>query len=194
MECRPTDEAVEGPFYRPHAPDLTDLYPPGSSGPVLWFTGTVTDPGCRPIPGVEVDVWHADSKGRYDNDDPSAPPSPAHFRCRGRMMTDSQGRFHFRTELPCNYAVTGRSWVRVKHIHFKLFAHGFQSLTTQIFLLPDDYTTSDRLYNPRLAVPLQLGPDDASDENACSAHFDFVLERVSAAAYARPRSTVSDRT
>ncbi|WP_080682384.1 hypothetical protein [Sorangium cellulosum] len=194
MECRSTDETTEGPFYRPHAPDRTDLYPPGSTGPVLWFTGTVADTRCCSIPHVEIEVWHADSKGLYDSNDPIAPQSPAHFRCRGRMTTDSQGRFELRTEIPGNYPVATQSWVRVKHIHFKLFAPGHRSLTTQIFLLPDDHTSSDRLYNPRLAVQLERGSSQAGREGAFSARFDFVLEPASDAAYALPEATVSARS
>ncbi|WP_438024026.1 hypothetical protein [Sorangium sp. So ce233] len=186
MECRPTEDAVEGPYYRPHAPERTDLYPRGSTGPVLWFSGTVSDTRCRPIPRAEVEVWHADSQGRYDNDDPSAPPPPSYFRCRGRMTTDSRGRFELRTELPDNYPVAGRSWVRVKHLHFKLFAPGYRPLTTQIFLLPDDHTASDRLYDPRLAVLLRRAPRQESREDAWSASFDFVLEPASSAACAPP--------
>jgi hypothetical protein len=91
-KCKPTEDHVERPFYRPCAPDVTDLYPADSTGPVLWFTGSVSDTDCQPLTGTVLEVWQAD---------------------------------------------------------------GRQPLTTEIELLPDEYTASDQLYNPHLAVPFK---------------------------------------
>jgi protocatechuate 3,4-dioxygenase beta subunit len=181
--CRPTADHVEGPFYRPGAPDRDDLYPEDSSGPVLLFEGKVQDRNCTPLPAAVIEVWQADDRGRYDNDDPTTPPPPGSFRCRGRMRTDREGRFRFRTVVPANYPVPGTSWLRVKHVHFKLYAEGYRPLTTEVELLPDQNTETDLLYNPDLSVMLTQ-VDGAQIAPLFTVRFDFVLDQISAAAYA----------
>lgn len=187
-ECHPTPEHVEGPYYRPDAPSAVDIYPPDSAGSVLWFSGKVLDMYCKPLAGALVEVWQADDEGNYDNDDPDNPPAPDCFRCRGRLVSGADGTFNLRTVLPDNYAVpTGEGeppWIRVKHIHFKLHASGFQSLTTEISLLPDKYRDADPLFNPDLATLVVPRADKVGDKEECEAAFDFVLRRVSAAGYA----------
>jgi catechol 1,2-dioxygenase len=183
--CKPTEDHVEGPYYRPGAPPLTDLYPADSHGPVLHFEGSVTDTQCKPVHGVTGEIWQADELGRYDNDDPAHPPAPNYFRCRAKFAISPDGSFRLRTVLPANYTVddTDGPWTRVKHLHFKFYAHGHQPFTTEIELLPDDYRKDDKLYNPHLAVHLQ----SAGEENgrpAFRAHFAFVLKPVSKKGYA----------
>lgn len=190
--CTPTDDHVEGPFYRPGAPELTDLYPSESDGPVLYFSGTVADTDCKPLGGTVIEVWQADNQGHYDNDDPAHLPAPTYFRCRGRMTVDDDGRFLFRTVLPNNYPVPGENWTRVKHVHFKLFAHGVQPLTTEIELLPDDYTQQDQLYNPHLAVTLQPVAQPKGPKPEYQVHYDFVLQPVSARGYALAAKSAQD--
>jgi len=183
--CKPTDDHVEGPYYRPGAPPLTDLYPPDSRGSVLHFEGTVSDIHCRPVHGVSGEIWQCDEKGRYDNQDPAHQPAPDYFRLRARFAIGPDGTFRLRTVLPANYTVDdpGGNWTRVKHLHFKFFAHGHQPFTTEIELLPDRHTRSDKLYNPHLAAHLE----EAGEEKGLPAYracYDFVLKPVSMKGYA----------
>jgi protocatechuate 3,4-dioxygenase beta subunit len=69
--------------------------------------------------------------------------------------------------------------MRVKHIHFKLFAQSGQSLTTEIELLPDEYAASDELYNPNLAATLQKKENSNTGIPEYSVHFDFLLSLAS---------------
>ena len=100
------------------------------------------------------------------------------------MTADKDGQFKFKTVLPNNYPVPGENWTRVKHIHFKLFINGCQPLTSEIELLPDDYTQQDQLYNSHLAVTLQAVVKPSGLKPEYWVHFDFVLRRVSAGGYA----------
>lgn len=186
IECTPTEEHAEGPYYRPDAPETTDLYPSGSTGKVLWFTGTIRDSTCRPVTDALMEVWQADDSGRYDNDDPEQPPPPDYYRCRARMRCDEHGRFGFRTVWPSNYTVPGDGgFTRVKHIHFKVFAARYQPLTTEITLLPDDYTQEDPLYDPRLAIqPVPRASTAANlQKPEYEVEYDFVLRPISAHGY-----------
>jgi catechol 1,2-dioxygenase len=99
-----TAAALLGPFWRDNAP----LTPNGASivrsptpGPVLFVTGHVRDPQDRPIPTVEVDVWHSSPVGLYENQD----PNQADMNLRGRFQTREDGVFHFRSVKPAGYPV-----------------------------------------------------------------------------------------
>lgn len=183
--CTVTDEHVEGPYYRPGAPNTNDLYPADSKGPVLWFRGAICDENCRLLSGALIEVWHADDLGRYDNDNPSLPPDPTYYRCRAQFRSDSIGEFVLKTVLPSNYKVPdGEGWTRVKHIHFKVFLDGYRRLTTEIALLPDDYTQSDPLFNPNLATKIEQTHSDVGGKIEYAARFEIVLQRVAMAGYA----------
>ena len=181
--CKATDDHVEGPFYRPGAPDLTDIYPTDSHGSILYFEGSIVDTDCKRLSATTIEIWHADDLGHYDNDDPGHPPAPGFFRCRARIKATFDGQFKIRAVLPANYKPDpSQAWVRVKHLHFKFFGESMQPLTTEIALLPDGYTATDVLYNPNLAAALE----ESSEENnrrVFRAVFNFVLRKISSTGY-----------
>jgi catechol 1,2-dioxygenase len=182
--CIATNPHVEGPYYRPGAPSLTDIFPSGSTGKPLYFSGLVVDEECNPIPGCAIEIWQADDSGHYDNDDPDHPPDPDFFRCRCRMATDSSGAFIVRTVLPGNYAVDpAGDWIRVKHLHFKLYAPGKSFLTTEIALLPDQYAERDPLFDSALAT--EIAPIEEPSGSAWRALFRFTLFKPFKTQYAR---------
>jgi len=68
-----TAAALLGPFWRdnsPPTPNRVSIVRSPTPGPALFVTGRVCDPRGRPIPAVEVDVWHSSPVGRYENQDP----------------------------------------------------------------------------------------------------------------------------
>ncbi len=86
-----TSSEIEGPFYTRSTPRRTTLLEPSLPGRRLRLVGRVLDPGCRPIPGVVLDFWQADSNGVYDNDG---------FRLRGHQFSDPQGLYSLETVVP----------------------------------------------------------------------------------------------
>jgi protocatechuate 3,4-dioxygenase beta subunit len=100
-----TQTTVLGPFYvgehkvTPHGTDISAKLPGGR----MFVQSRVTDISGAPLPGVPVDVWHADDDGFYDSQKPTyetqGPSS------RARFITDADGRFFFRTILPCSYPI-----------------------------------------------------------------------------------------
>lgn len=181
--CPVTEVHSEGPFYREGAPFTNDLYPGDSTGPVLYFRGTVSDTDCNRLSGVTVHVWHADEYGGgYDNQDPTNPPPPDFFRCRARMTSDEEGVFEFRTVLPANYRsdpVRMPQWWRVRHLHFKLFLEGFEPYTTELCFEPDDYLATDFWVKPELVIRLEEVRDGDGSAPYFRAGFDFVLKPIS---------------
>src|ERR1700742_1372770 len=153
-----TETTVLGPFYvsedkrMPHAADISaDL-----SGARMFVQSRVTDLKGKPLAGVPVDVWHADDDGFYDSQKPTyAATGPTH---RARFVTDNDGRFLFRTILPCSYPIptdgpvgemivqTRRHAMRPAHVHFLVDAPGYQPLITHVFMEGDKYLDSDVVF------------------------------------------------
>ena len=103
-----TETTVLGPFYvgehkpMPHGTDVSSDLP----GERMFVQSRVTDLEGKPLAGVPVDIWHADDEGFYDSQKPdyeTQGPSS-----RARFITDADGRFFFRTILPCSYPIPDR--------------------------------------------------------------------------------------
>ncbi|PSR09659.1 MAG: hypothetical protein C7N36_20070, partial [Bacteroidetes bacterium] len=150
----------QGPFYTPNAPLLTEslLATTGEPGTRLVLSGrivSITD--CLAvIPNAELDVWHANDAGAYDNNG---------FNLRGKVLTNSQGYYVFETILPGKYLNGSR--YRPSHIHFKVTPPGFPALITQLYFegdtdIPADAAASvtSGTYNASFRIiPLTEGAD-----------------------------------
>ncbi|MBK0325993.1 protocatechuate 3,4-dioxygenase subunit beta [Rhodobacteraceae bacterium F11138] len=102
--------------------------------------GRVLDENARPVPNTLLEVWQANSGGRYRhrNDTYLAPVDPNFGGC-GRTMTDAQGYYFFRTVKPGAYPWRNNvnSW-RPAHIHVSVFGTSFsQRLITQLYFEGD---------------------------------------------------------
>lgn len=153
-----TETTVLGPFYvgehkpMPHGADISSNLP----GERMFVQSRVTDLKGKPLAGVPVDIWHADDEGYYDSQRPdyeTAGPSS-----RARFITDSDGRFFFRTILPCSYPIptdgpvgemiiqVRRHAMRPAHVHFLVNAPGYEPLVTHVFMDGDKYLESDVVF------------------------------------------------
>lgn len=108
-----------------------------SPGSPLVFAGRVIDTRGRPQGGLQIQVWQANSTGRYDYHPGETPghgrPDPA-FRGHGQALTDSGGWFAFRTIRPAGYRRTLFGfipWTFVPHIHVAVRAADRDLLVTQ---------------------------------------------------------------
>jgi protocatechuate 3,4-dioxygenase beta subunit len=102
--------------------------------------GRVLDETGRPVPDTLIEVWQANAGGRYrhGNDNYMAALDP-NFGGAGRCMTDSEGRYFFRTIRPGPYPWrnSGSEW-RPAHIHFSIFGDAFaQRLVSQFYFEGD---------------------------------------------------------
>ncbi|WP_027582229.1 intradiol ring-cleavage dioxygenase [Bradyrhizobium sp. Ai1a-2] len=153
-----TETTVLGPFYvgehkvTPDGTDISSTLP----GERLYVQARVTDLDGKPVAGAPVDVWHADDDGFYDSQKASyATQGPS---SRARFITGDDGRFHFRTILPCSYPIptdgpvgemimqTRRHPMRPAHIHFLVAAKGYEPLITHVFMEGDKYLDSDVVF------------------------------------------------
>src|SRR5215471_18534418 len=67
----PTETNILGPFYRQGAPYRAKITPPLEAWTVLLIRGRVWGHDTKkPLALATLDIWQANAKGRYDNDDP----------------------------------------------------------------------------------------------------------------------------
>lgn len=146
--------------------------------------GRVTDQSGRAVPGALLEVWQANAGGRYRHvkDGYLAPLDPNFGGC-GRVVTDADGRYAFRTIKPGAYPFRNHlnSW-RMAHIHVSVFGAGLvQRLITQMYFEGDPLRDQDPIAQTlpdaaaldRLMAPLDL---EAGVPLDCLAYrFDIVL-------------------
>lgn len=135
-------------------------------GERIIVTGRLLDEAGRPLSGALVEVWQANSAGRYihKNDQHDAPLDPNFSGC-GRTLTDTDGRYRFTTIKPGAYPWKNHAnaW-RPPHIHFSVFGRNFHSrLVTQMYFPGDPLLALDPIY--------QGIPDEAARQRLIS-HYD----------------------
>jgi protocatechuate 3,4-dioxygenase beta subunit len=156
----------------PGEDDLTrrSLGAPRAAGEAIAVSGRVTDVGGRPQSGVLLEIWNANSFGRYDHpDDPGRAPLDPLFEGLGRVLTDAEGRYRFLTIRPASYLARPDidRW-RPAHIHLSLIGGGSR-LVTQMYFPGDRLLAGDPSFRllgetgmRHLARPLDAAAEDAS--------------------------------
>jgi protocatechuate 3,4-dioxygenase beta subunit len=151
--------------------------------------GRVLDEAARPVPGALIEIWQANAGGKYRhvNDQYQAPLDPNFGGC-GRVVSDADGRYSFRTIRPGPYPFPndGCAW-RPAHIHLSIFGQSFvQRLVTQFYFEGDPLITRCVIVNTvkhpaaidSLTAKLDMSAMQAFD---CLAYrFDIVLRGRSA--------------
>jgi protocatechuate 3,4-dioxygenase beta subunit len=130
--------------------DLTRQHADEPIGERIVVHGRVLDGDGRPVPDTLVEIWQANSAGRYahDRDRHPAPLDP-HFTGVGRCVTDADGRYRFVTIKPGAYPWGNHenAW-RPAHIHFSLLGRAFtQRLVTQMYFPGDPLFGQDPIFN-----------------------------------------------
>jgi protocatechuate 3,4-dioxygenase, beta subunit len=132
--------------------DIACLSPgaPRAIGQYIEVTGRVMDEDGRPLSGAMVEIWQANSAGKYvhELDRHQAPVDP-NFIGEGRFQTDAEGQYKFRTIKPGGYPVTeSKWWWRPPHIHFSIFGPSWMNrFITQIFFPGEPLNETDLLLN-----------------------------------------------
>ncbi len=149
-----TSQNLLGPFWRMHSPRTGNgdsiVRSPTPGRPIL-VTFTVLDDERRPVPGAEVDIWHASPAGLYENQD----AGQADMNLRGKFTTDEHGRIWFRSVRPAGYpiptdgvvgrllAAQDRHPFRPAHVHALVFKEGYKTLISQVYADDDPHLDSD---------------------------------------------------
>ncbi|WP_374299904.1 protocatechuate 3,4-dioxygenase subunit beta [Ferrovibrio sp.] len=130
--------------------DLTKQHAGEPIGERIILSGRVLDENGRPVPRTLIEIWQANSTGRYRHalDQHDAPLDP-NFTGYGRTVTDEEGRYRFVTIKPGAYPWRNHhnAW-RPQHIHFSLFGPSFMTrLVTQMYFPGDPLLPLDPIFN-----------------------------------------------
>jgi len=178
-----TESTVFGPFFVKNAPrfehgaDLAN----GAPGEKCIVQGSVRSTGGKAVADARIDVWQSDAAGMYDvqYDDLTEP------RARGHLYSDDDGRFWFTTVRPTAYPIpidgpvgrlleaTRRSPMRPAHIHFRIQAAGYRTLTTHVFDAADAFLYSDAVFGVKDSLVAAFTCTDGGEYRLA---YDFVLE------------------
>jgi len=189
------ESTVLGPYYwegvpeRPLGANLAE----GVKGEPTFYSGRVVDPNGRPIAGALLDIWSGDGEGNYD----MQIPGETQMRARGKIRTDAEGRYFFRSIMPTYYPVPtdgpvgdmlramGRHPYRPGHIHMIVSAPGYETVTTHLFPAGSAYLDSDAVFGVKESLIVKFErhpPGEASGERIdvpyYTAQFDFRLRKA----------------
>lgn len=194
------ESAVQGPYYWEGAPErpLGSNLAEGVKGEPAFYSGRVLGIDGAPVAGALLDVWSGDGEGNYD----MQLPGQTEMMARGKLRTDAQGRYWFRSIRPTCYPVPtdgpvgamldrmGRHPFRPGHIHMIVSAPGFRPVTTQLFVAGDAYLDSDAVFGVKdsLVIDFQrhapgaAPTGDRMDVPFYTVAYDFALCPVTEAA------------
>jgi protocatechuate 3,4-dioxygenase beta subunit len=179
-----TPSQTEGPFYPTAFPadsdgDLVQVrgQTARAMGTVLHLQGRVLDVSGKPLNGALVEIWQCDAQGLYDHPrQPGRERRDAAFQGYGKVLTDAQSTYRFRTLKPVAYA--GRS----PHIHLKVATADGRRLTTQFYLAGDTQNDRDFVYREaardpqrRERVHMRLEPANGIETGAFATTMDIVV-------------------
>jgi protocatechuate 3,4-dioxygenase beta subunit len=168
-------------------PLLTNLtrQPSGEAlGERIVVSGQVLDENSRPIPHTLVELWQANSAGRYFHkiDQHDAPLDP-HFPGVGHTLTAADGRYKFLTIRPGAYPWKNHhnAW-RPAHIHFSVFGPAFATrMVTQMYFPGDPLLPFDPIFNStddehaRNRLISEFNWDSTIPEQALGYKFNIIL-------------------
>jgi protocatechuate 3,4-dioxygenase beta subunit len=183
-----TPGQILGPFYPVLKPpsqgaDLTTVpgKPGHAEGQVIHVLGRVVNLQGQPVQGARVEIWQANTHGRYNHPSDTNPaPLDPHFEGFAVLTTDAEGRYRFKTIKPGAYPA-GPDLIRPPHIHFEVTGQ-INRLVTQMYFAgeplndKDPFLQSAGASKEGLIVPLRP-PTQEFEPDALVAVWDIVLDK-----------------
>ncbi|HYD04888.1 MAG TPA: protocatechuate 3,4-dioxygenase [Reyranella sp.] len=179
-----TPAQTEGPFYPAGFPadsdnDLVQVRGQAARamGTVLHLQGRVFNVGGSPV-GAVVEIWQCDSRGLYDHPRQSMRESrDTAFQGYGRVVTDADSRYTFRTLKPVAYPG------RAPHIHLKVETADGRKLTSQFYLAGDPRNAGDVVWRNaawgepgrQAMIDMRLEPANGLEPGAVTTWMDIVM-------------------
>lgn len=180
-----TPQQTEGPFYpKDWTGDIDNdlVLVQGEAakalGHVTHVAGKILDAAGHPVGNAQVEIWQCDANGIYrhprDTSWFSQRKRDPGFQSRGRMVTDTEGNYSFRTIRPVAYPG------RTPHIHFKVDAPGKEQLITQMYVDGDPGNERDGILNSltereRASVLVKLEEAERLEHGALAGVFNIVM-------------------
>jgi protocatechuate 3,4-dioxygenase beta subunit len=180
-----TPPQILGPFYPlkelAQNSDLTRVAGRSghAAGQVLNVMGRVLNLEGEPVRNAKLEVWQANSYGRYTHPSDTNPaPLDPNFEGSAILATDSEGRYRFKTIKPAAYPA-GPNFIRPAHIHFQVSGRQ-DRLVTQMYFENDPYNDKDPFLNSagglkELLITKLLDPTSEFERDSKMVIFDIVL-------------------
>lgn len=161
-----TTQNLLGPFWRLNSPRTANgasIVRSPTPGAPWRVRARVVDVAGLPVANAEVDVWHCDGKGLYENQPQARAQGHADMNLRGKFTTDDDGHFGFWSIKPIGYPIPtdgvvgpllkaqNRHAMRPAHLHALAVKTGYKTLISQVYAHDD----------PNLATDVQFGVTDA---------------------------------
>jgi protocatechuate 3,4-dioxygenase alpha subunit len=146
MSLRGSTSQTIGPYLRIGLEWMVieDLAPEGTAGERVSIEGRVTDGDGKPVNDAAVEIWQANSHGKYaSREDTQGKPLDRGFRGYGRSLTDDAGVFRFRTIKPGRVpGPDGKP--QAPHLVVTVFMRGLlKQLVTRMYFPDDAANASD---------------------------------------------------
>ncbi|MCF2857592.1 protocatechuate 3,4-dioxygenase [Pseudoalteromonas sp. SMS1] len=184
-----TPSEMEGPYY-PITPlddkdaDLTRVKGKSgvAKGEIIEVFGQVLDQNLNPIEGVTVDLWQANTYGKYHHPhDPNPKPIDENFQPWAILKSGSKGDYKIKTIMPGLYPIEGTDMIRTAHIHFKISKNGYKSLLTQMYFPNHPANADDPLILERTEKETALMTAKKlkdSPEGIPQYQFNFIIQKI----------------
>lgn len=178
-----TPSQTVGPFFhlgltREDAGDLTHAETEGAR---IRIEGRVLDGNGDPVPDAMLEIWQANTHGRYrhPDDDRDDIPLDAAFVGYGRVGTNAEGHYAFDTIKPGRVPAPDGGW-QAPHINLVVFARGMLIHSNTRIYFSDEPTNDDdpvlsHLVAEERRPTLIAQRDDASVDPALY-QFDIALQ------------------
>ena len=182
---KPTPPEIEGPFYPVVAQkdkdfDLTIIKgkTEKAKGKVIVIEGRVIDINGTPISDASVELWQANSAGRYNHphDSNTAPLDP-NYQGWAIVPSGKVGGFQFKTIYPGTYPAA-KDWIRPPHIHFKVSKLGYIELITQMYFPGHELNEKDLLLKRKKVEERKLMVATRVKGSDEVYKYDIVLQKV----------------
>jgi protocatechuate 3,4-dioxygenase, alpha subunit len=150
MDFLRTPSQTVGPYFVIGCDRLktTDLTAPGVTGERIEISGCVIDGDGAGVPDAMLEVWQANSAGKYAHpEDWQDQGAERGFQGFGRVATDANGAFHFRTIKPGTVPGPGGA-PQAPHILVSVFMRGLlRRLVTRMYFPDEPANDQDPVLN-----------------------------------------------
>jgi protocatechuate 3,4-dioxygenase alpha subunit len=139
MKRVPTASQTVGPYLHIGLEWLTigEIAPAGCPGEHVTISGRVLDADGNGVNDALVELWQADSHGRYAHPEDAREGRTPGFRGFGRMATDATGGFSFRTIKP-GPVPDCSGGMQAPHILVSVFMRGLLKRVVSRIYFPDE--------------------------------------------------------
>jgi protocatechuate 3,4-dioxygenase alpha subunit len=150
MSLQSTTSQTVGPFFRIGCSWLNcdEIAGPEVAGERLTIEGRVLDGDGKPVPDALIEIWQANSQGKYAHpEDPRNKSVEPGFRGVGRIPTGDEGKFRFGTIKPGSVAGPDGK-MQAPHLAVSVFARGLlRRLVTRMYFPDESRNSSDYVLN-----------------------------------------------